>query len=332
MIDKIDFVITWVDGNDIEWQKEKANFKQSGTIDMSPERYRSWDTLHYWFRGVEKFAPWVNRIHFVTWGHYPSWLNTKNPKLNIVRHEDFIPKQYLPTFSSHPIELNLHRIKGLEEQFIYFNDDTFLVKPVKITDFVKDGKPVERLVFNSIMPNGDMISDIQFNNIKLINRHFSKKTLIKKHFLKLFQLKYGLCFLRNLCLWPWADFTGFQDDHLPLFFNKRTFIEVWKKEYDVLNNTCIRKFRSADDVNPWVFRYWNMAQGNIVPGSNKRGKHLRNLKSDNGEINEFNVIKNQKYKMIACADTGTYEEFLVQKAELQRAFECILPQKSTFEL
>ena len=27
------------------------------------------------------------------------------------KHEDYIPKQYLPTFSSHPIELNMHRIR-----------------------------------------------------------------------------------------------------------------------------------------------------------------------------------------------------------------------------
>ena len=145
-------------------------------------------------------------------------------------------------------------------------------------------------------------------------------------------MKYGLCLVRNLCLFPWTDFTGFQDDHLPLFFNKKTFAEVWEKEYDVLNSTCERKFRSANDVSPWIFRYWNMAQGNIVPGTFKRGKHLRNLKSENGKIKEFDVIRNQKYKMIACADTGTFEEFLVQKAELQRALESILPEKSTFEL
>lgn len=91
--------------------------------------------LQYWFRGVEKFAPWVNRIYFVTWGHIPSWLNLSHPKLKVVRHEEFIPTDYLPTFSSHPIELNLHRIKGLSERFVYFNDDTFLIRPVLQEDF-----------------------------------------------------------------------------------------------------------------------------------------------------------------------------------------------------
>ena len=85
----------------------------------------------WWFRAVEKFAPWVNKIHFVTYGHLPKWLNIDNPKLNIAKHSDFIPQKYLPTFSSFPIEVNLHRIKGLAERFVYFNDDMFLLKTSK---------------------------------------------------------------------------------------------------------------------------------------------------------------------------------------------------------
>jgi len=114
----IDFVMIWVDGNDPEWQKEKAKYDGSVVTTANSEvRYRDWDNLQYWFRAVEKYAPWVNKIHFVTWGHIPKWLDTTNPKLNIVKHSDFIPEEYLPTFSSHTIELNLHRIEGLAEIF-----------------------------------------------------------------------------------------------------------------------------------------------------------------------------------------------------------------------
>ena len=91
----IDFVITWVDGNDLEWKREKAARLGHTDMDISvntddrKERYRDWDNLRYWFRGMEKYAPWVRKVHFVTWGHIPQWLNTKHPKLNIVCHEDF---------------------------------------------------------------------------------------------------------------------------------------------------------------------------------------------------------------------------------------------------
>ena len=76
----IDFVIAWVDGSDTEWQKEKARFETGSTSgDRREIRFRDWDNLRYWFRAVEMYAPWVNRIHFVTWGHLPDWLDTGHP-------------------------------------------------------------------------------------------------------------------------------------------------------------------------------------------------------------------------------------------------------------
>ena len=110
MNNKIDFVITWVDGNDPKWQKEN-NIVLNSNEEIDKERYRDWDNLKYIFRGIEKNAPWVNKIYFITWGHLPKWLNIENEKLIIVNHKDYIPKKYLPTYSSHVLELNLHRIK-----------------------------------------------------------------------------------------------------------------------------------------------------------------------------------------------------------------------------
>jgi hypothetical protein len=66
---QIDFVITWIDMNDPKWQQEFALY--SGKIDntkneISEARFRDYGFLKYWFRGVENFAPWVRKIHFVT--------------------------------------------------------------------------------------------------------------------------------------------------------------------------------------------------------------------------------------------------------------------------
>lgn len=99
--------------------------------------------LRYWFRGVEKFAPWVNKIFFVTYGHMPKWLNIDHPKLVVVKHEDFIPSQYLPTFNSQLIEFNFCYIKDLSERFVYFNDDMFLLNDVSPERFFKDGLPCD---------------------------------------------------------------------------------------------------------------------------------------------------------------------------------------------
>ena len=86
----IDFVITWVDGDDAEWLEQKNLYyqKEMGVFqkDASTSRYRDWGTLKYLFRGIEEYASWVNKVYFVTWGHCPDWLNKSNPKLKIIRH------------------------------------------------------------------------------------------------------------------------------------------------------------------------------------------------------------------------------------------------------
>lgn len=123
--DQIDFVITWVDGNDPDWKEEKNRFTSTSEDDNRVQRFRDWNNLQYWFRGVEKFAPYVHKIYFITWGHIPAWLNINNKKLIIIKHSDYMPSKYLPSFNSNAIELNMHRIKGLSEKFVYFNDDVF---------------------------------------------------------------------------------------------------------------------------------------------------------------------------------------------------------------
>lgn len=142
-MDKIDAVVLWVDNQDVEWQQQKQKYQaiESDLPDAGENRYRDWGIFQYWFRGIEINAPWVNKVYLVTCGHVPEWLNLKHPKLVIVNHADFMPREYLPTFNANSIELNIHRIKGLSEKFIYFNDDMFIMNKTKKEDFFVDGKP-----------------------------------------------------------------------------------------------------------------------------------------------------------------------------------------------
>ena len=90
----------------------------------------------YSLRSIEKFAPWILKVFIVTNGQVPDWLDANHPKVQIIPHELIFPnKSVLPTFSSSAIEMNLHRIPGLSEHFIYFNDDVFLGQPVYPYDF-----------------------------------------------------------------------------------------------------------------------------------------------------------------------------------------------------
>ena len=91
----------------------------------------------YSLRSLEVNAPWIRNIYIVTNGQVPSWLDTTNPRVHIITHAMIFPNaSFLPTFSSPAIEMNLHRIPGLSDYFIYFNDDVFLGRPVFPYDFM----------------------------------------------------------------------------------------------------------------------------------------------------------------------------------------------------
>ena len=61
----------------------------------------------------------------------PVWLNTDHPTVREVTHKEiFANPDHLPTFSSPAIEINMHRIPGLSNRFIYSNDDFFLMRPI----------------------------------------------------------------------------------------------------------------------------------------------------------------------------------------------------------
>lgn len=324
---KIDFVIIWVDGNDQEWQKEKDKYSPNKNTDSRNIRYRDWDNLKYWFRGVEKFAPWVNKIYFVTCGHYPEWLNKDNPKLVCVKHSDYMPKEYLPTFSSIPIELNIHRIKGLSEQFVYFNDDMFITNYVTPKDFFKNGKPCDMAILNPITAEDHTYASNIFNNMSIINKHFKKNKTIKKNYNKFLNIKYGKYNIRSLLCLPWSKIIGFYEPHHCNAYLKSTFNLVWNKEFKVLDKTSKNKFRSPQDINQYIFKYWQYCTGNFSPNKNEK-KSIRVLENIEDACK---YIKTKKYKMLCLNDSDSKENFEEAKKRINEAFETILPEKSSFE-
>ena len=328
-MEKIDFVIAWVDGSDPAWQAEKAKYRPAG--DGSAVRYRDWDTLRYWFRAVEAYAPWVNRIHFLTWGHVPGWLNTEHPKLRVVRHEDFIPEAYLPTFSSHPIELNMHRIPGLSEQFVYFNDDFFLTAPVKPEDFFKNGVPRDSLEETPLrMSRREIMNSVNANDIIFLNRHFRKGQCRKAQWKKWYALRTPAVAVKNLLQTPFArmHFYGLNNHHLPQAYRKSTLEKVWELESEWLRETCSHKFRTAEDVSQCVFKYYQLATGTFEP-VNKR-KYGCWFPGGSDHQGAAKAIRQKKYRYICFNDSAGIDFETAQKA-ITDAFEAVHPNKSTFE-
>ena len=134
-IGDIDVVYTWVDGADPDWQKDFRRHLDEvgeGLVESAhdPARFRSRDELRYSLRSVWAYCGWVRNIYIVTAGQVPAWLK-EHPRVRIVSHEEILPEGALPTFNSHAIEAAIHRIDGLSEHFVYFNDDMFIARPLR---------------------------------------------------------------------------------------------------------------------------------------------------------------------------------------------------------
>ncbi len=331
---KIDFVLTWVDGNDPKWQEDFAKYKDLEG-DSRKSRYRDWSNLQYLFRAFEQFTPWVNKIYFVTYGHLPKWLDASHPKLIIVRHEDFMNPEDLPVFNINPIEINFHRIKDLSEHFVYFNDDTFITAALTPERFFKKGLPVGTAI-SHIMHVGE-IRHIISNNLEVLNRHFDKHASIRKHLWKWFYPGYGIHLYRTLCLLPWKVFTGFYNYHHPQPMLKRTYNEVWEKEPELMAKVSRSKFRHSDDVSQYLFRYWQFAKGDFYPASYAMGYK----KSKYVEISTFEDAKKaaddiagKKYELYCPNDNLTNVDDEIFEASvnvINQALDSLLPAKSKFE-
>lgn len=328
----VDFVITWVDGNDGAWRRERARFSGKSGEDNAECRYRDWGLLRYWFRGVERFAPWVRKIHFVTWGHLPPWLNMEHPKLHIVNHRDYIPAEYLPTFNSHILEIYMHRIQGLAEHFVYFNDDIFLVRPAGPGCFFRDGLPCDMLAFQPVVANPDnpVMSHLYLNNMLVLSKYFDKRENVRRQPGSYFHLGYPpLYFFYNLLELGFPRYTGLYTVHGPSPFRRETFRELWEKEGKQLRDMSAHRFRSENDLSPYLFREWQKLSGSFHPRNVQRDFRYFEL----GERNEklLRTIRGQKKRFICINDTLEGGDVTKIQAELQEAFRCILPEPSSYE-
>ena len=69
----IDFVLTWVNGSDLEFVKSISQYRNETEnvfedSRQSNNRYADFDQMKYALRSIERFAPWVNHIYIVTNG------------------------------------------------------------------------------------------------------------------------------------------------------------------------------------------------------------------------------------------------------------------------
>lgn len=345
-MEKIDFVIPWVDNQDEQWRKEKDHFlRLDGKVLKDAggkHRYRGLDILQYVLRSIEVNCPWYNKIYLITKGHYPDWLDLDHPKIKLITHEElFFNKDHLPTFSSRAIEMNLPNLSSLSDKFIHLNDDMLFFRKIGPERFFLDNKPVDyfshgwvpRNKLFEILKGKDVWVDSLKNNISLINRdfypyHLSNEMLFNKTYpfkvrLSNFLLKY-----------VYKKIYWIQHWHLPQPYLKSTVFKTYDHFSKEMMVCSANKFRKGNDVNPYLYRYTQLVSGNFAPRFYKDSFtfQITNLKKFKQKI-EF--LNSQKHINLVCFNDSQYlkeNEYNIVKDELEMFLNFHFPSKATFEI
>ena len=162
-------VLTWVNGSDANYMKHreidcvKFHAPTDGSRPMNKcdphwrlARVRTMGEILYNLRSIEMHLPWFKGTIFLVmddWATPPSYFDfdkitrlAKNygkvsdtatgPFLRLMRHSEFIPEEFLPTYSGYAITPHLHRIPGITEIFAHFEDDLIVGRHLSPEDLV----------------------------------------------------------------------------------------------------------------------------------------------------------------------------------------------------
>ena len=145
-MEKIDAVITWVDGSEPNYKlKLEENLKNKKIINR---QFTQANEIDFCVASIIKFAPFVRKIFIVTDKQKPRFSGIRHmvslEKIEIIDHEEIFRDNLdcMPSFNIRSIDALLFKIKNLSDKFIYFNDDMFLIKETTKEDWFKDNKAV----------------------------------------------------------------------------------------------------------------------------------------------------------------------------------------------
>ncbi len=248
---EIDVVIAWVDGNDPLHKKKiqpylSAQDQKSDDI-AGPTRYLSSGEIFYCVASVLRFATFVRKIFIVTDEQNPNLENfvqknfpeNKTP-IEIIDHKIIFKdyEEYLPVFNSRAVETCIYRIPDLSENYVYFNDDFFLIRPIEKTDWFVDDK---------IVAYGN------WRNLVLDKLLWLIKPMKNGH--KPVGFKDGMIMAAGKYGKKWKYF---HLDHLPHPLKKSVISDYFAKNPNLLLSNISHKFRSGKQFNTNELYYLTM--------------------------------------------------------------------------
>jgi hypothetical protein len=248
-------VFSWVDGTDPAWLSCRAGWLARAVLgdgDATAARIRQIDELRYALRSVDQNAPWVRRIFIVTDSRLPGWLIADHPKITIVRaSEHFSDPAALPTFNSHAVESQLHRIDGLAEHFLYCNDDMFFGRPVAPSMFFTPAG-ISRFIESPVRIGGGAVAPGRSGHE---NAARNNRRLLAERF--------GYLITRHLA-------------HSPAPLRRSVLAELEAEFPDEFAATQASRFRSATDISVTnsLYHYYALLTGRAVPHESARACYV----------------------------------------------------------
>lgn len=287
----IDIVFSWVDGTDVEFQRQRAKRMQSyvvGDGDDSEARYRQIDELKYALRSVYSYAPWIRNIFIATDSPRPAWL-ADHPRVTIVPSEAmFADTSVLPTHNSHAVESQLHHIEGLSEHFLYSNDDMFIGRPVQPELFFSPGgvsKFVEATTRIGLGENEPERSG--FENAARVNR-------------ALLHARFGATITRHL-------------EHCAAPLRRSVMAEMEREFPEEFRRTAASRFRSSTDISVTnsLYHYYALLTGRAVEQTSARVLYVETtLKQSTEQLRRLR--KDRRFDMF-CLNDGSKPEIGVEE-------------------
>ena len=316
MNNKIDIVVTYLNERNKQWQEDFEYWKnkeikegravKSNRQAFGEERTREWDCFKYWFRGVEKNCPWVNKVFLVVQNenHVPEWLDTNNSKIRIVYHDEFIPKKLLPTFNAMTIAIYISNIPDLSENYIMCDDDYYFLNSIMKDRFFRQNKPVHkdnRLPYSYYKDYLLQGSDGVFYHILNNNLKF------ELNFMKNGKVKYGIYHLAE------ARKKSFEQSILSVYSEP------------ILYANYISKFRHQNNFCSYMYNDLLKICGEAYIDDPYYNCSYCTLKS----TVDFDSYKD---KDIVCFnDTEQLDDYEKTKEKLIAFFEDKFPEKCSFE-
>ena len=169
------------------------------------------------------------------------------------------------------------------------------------------------------------------NNIDLINRKLQPSKLDNKYlYHKTYSLKTKISnfLMKNV----YKKIIWLEHWHHPIPYLKDTLIEVNKEFHNEMMNCSKNRFRANNDLNQYLYRYWQLATGNFYPFKHNDGKFLKieSLKDmqlcvDEIENYTFYCPNDSISDDVSDMENEQIKQMLISKLEL------IFPNKASFE-